>query len=160
MAGLAHHHAEWLEARGLNIEVAAELGLYSEGPNVAFPYILSGQQLYAKLRNPKDKSRTRCVPSGIEQTFLWNEDCLRDEPAMTDVLIITEGEPDAIAVKQTGFQFVVSLPSGAANTIEGCRSKALRVLTFADKDGEPRLKPSIMKFKRVVILPIAITTAF
>lgn len=152
MAGLSQTHAEWLEGRSLSVEVAAEMGCYSAGPNVAFPYILNGKELYAKHRHPKDKSRTRCVPAGVEQTSLWNEDCLLDEPLPTDVLIITEGEPDAIAVKQSGFQFVVSLPSGAANTEQGCRSKAERALTVADESGQPILKSRLLKFKRICLL--------
>lgn len=152
MAGLSQTHAEWLEARVLSIEVAAELGVHSAGPNIAFPYVLNGKLLYEKHRNPRDKTRTRCVPMGVDQTFFWNEDCLTEEPKITDVLIITEGEPDAIAVKQTGYQYVVSLPSGAANTESGCLSKAERVLTVVDEGGNRILKVTIARFKRVVIL--------
>lgn len=151
MSGLSDSHAEWFTARKLCIETAAEMGANSRGPGIAFNYTIAGKLLYAKVRDPRDKKFTKCVPSGVEQIHLWNQDCLQDEPQPGDSLIITEGEPDAIAVKQLGYQFVVSLPSGAASTLEGCRSKARKCLTI-DVDGELTLKPDVAKFKRVIIL--------
>lgn len=152
MSGLTERHAQWLEGRMLDVEVAAKLGVTSRGPGVAFPYVLNGQKLYDKVRDPESKANTRCVPSGIAQTSLFNEDCLKEEPKPTDPLIVTEGEPDAIAVLQLGYQFVVSLPSGAAATLDGCRSKALKCLTIAREEGRPLLKADIAKFKKVIVL--------
>ncbi|WP_296205022.1 LAGLIDADG family homing endonuclease [uncultured Hyphomicrobium sp.] len=151
MSGLNDSHAEWFTARKLCIETAVQMGVSSRGPGIAFDYSIQGKSLYAKVRDPRDKKFTRCVPSGVEQTRLWNEDCLQDDPQPGDSLIITEGEPDAIAVKQLGYQFVVSLPSGAANSLLGCQSKARKCLTI-DVDGEPTLKPDVAKFKRVVVM--------
>lgn len=152
MSGLTERHAQWLERRKLDVEVAEKLGVTSRGPGVAFPYVLNGQKLYDKVRDPESKANTRCVPSGIAQTSLFNEDCLNAEPNPTDAMIITEGEPDTIAVLQLGYQFVVSLPSGASSTPDGCRSKALKCLTIAGEDGNHFLKADIEKFKKVVIL--------
>lgn len=149
---ISERHAEWLEARGLDVEVAAAMGVRSNGPAIAFPYLRSGVEVYAKTRRGNDKSTTRCVPAGVDQDTLWQEDCLKDDPQPGDPLIITEGEPDAIAVRQNGFQFVVSLPSGAASTAEGCRSKAERVLTVEGEGGRRLLKADIEKFDRIVIL--------
>lgn len=150
--GLSEAHAEWIEARGLDVEVAARFGVTSLGPGIAIPYIVNGVQLYAKVRDPRDKARMRCVPAGIDQVYLWNEDCLQGTPQPGEPLIITEGEPDAIAVAQAGYQFVVSLPSGAASKAEGCRSKAEKALTVADESGGLRLKPALQKFQRVVLM--------
>lgn len=136
----------------LDVEVAAKLGVSSRGPGVAFPYIIEGQKLYDKVRDPESKANTRCTPTGVEQTALWNEDCLKGDPQPNDVLIITEGELDAIAVLQVGYRFVVSLPSGAASKPEGCRSKAEKCLTFADKNGDRVLKADIEKFSKVIVL--------
>ncbi|MGE0698025.1 MAG: toprim domain-containing protein [Hyphomicrobiaceae bacterium] len=150
--GLSETHAHWLEDRGLCVDTCSSLGIASAGPNILLPYTLAGQKLYDKLRDPRDKRNTRCLPQGIDQTSLWLEDSLSEEPKPQDVLIITEGEFDAAAVKQLGYQFVVSLPSGASNSASGCQSKALRVLTVAAEDGQPVLKASIAKFRRVLVM--------
>lgn len=142
-------HARWLEARRLDIELAALKGVHSTGPRIAVPYNRNGETVYVKAIDPENKAGTRCVPSGIEQTTLWDEDCLTDEEARDrrEPLIITEGEWDAVAVKMLGYRYVVSLPSGAASTAEGCVSKAKRVLIEGD-----RLKPHIAKFDRVIVM--------
>ena len=107
-------HASWLEARRLDIELAVIKGVHSAGQKIAVPYNRSGETVYVKAIDPADKAGTRCVPSGIEQTTLWDEDCLTEDEETRDrrdPLIITEGEWDAIAVKALGYQYVVSLPS-------------------------------------------------
>jgi len=148
---LSNTHGQWLEGRRLSVEKAVEMGWTSRGPSIAIPYIVKGVKLYDKLRDPNDKRRTRCEPSGIDQIYLWNEDCLLADPETSDTLIITEGEPDGLAVLQSGFRFVVSVPSGAANSESGARSKAERCLTFAGEDGRSVLKPDVAKFRRIVV---------
>jgi len=150
---LNEEHGEWLEARGLSVEVCAREGVHSIGPSIAFPYVRGGQTLFSKLRHPTDKSRTRCAPAGVQQDFLWRVDCLKEAPKATDVLIITEGEPDALAILGLGYQYVVSLPSGAAGTPDGCRAKASRVLTREEpgKEGTRVLLPEIAAFRRIVV---------
>ena len=48
--------------------------------------------------------------SGLSLLF-WNDDALSEYP-MTEKAIITEGEPDALAVLQSGYGCVVSVPNG------------------------------------------------
>jgi twinkle protein len=158
MTGLLDNHAEWLTSRKLDPETAAKHGLHSRGPSIAIPYTVDGVTLYVKTRNPNDKKATRIIAaqgqSQIEQRHFWNVDCLKDDPQPLDLLVITEGELDALAVLQAGFQYVVSLPSGAASEAKGAMSKALRVLehpTLKTEDGKPLILPEVAKFSRVVI---------
>lgn len=153
MSGLLAEHMEWLENRGLDVEIAVKHGLHSRGPALAIPYTVEGKQLYVKTRDPKDKTRTRCVPSGVDQVWFWNEECFAEAPKPNDCLIVTEGEFDALAMLQVGYQFVVSVPSGTSEREDGALSKALRVFT-RQPDGEetPVLRPEVQRFTRIVIL--------
>ena len=111
MVGLLDEHAGWLEARGLDVEVAVRLGVrshvYRSQSVIAFPYLSGERELYAKVRFT-DQKKMRCDPEGVAQTRLWNQDALLENPGPREELIITEGEPDAIAVAQIGKRFVVS----------------------------------------------------
>jgi len=154
MAGLSNSHAEWLEKRGIDVEIAARYGVTSKGPWLLFPYTDGGKVVYTKQRNVLRKD-FRCEPAGIPQTRLFNEDCLLEPNEDRSPLIITEGEIDALSVLQAGFQFVVSVPSGAANTAAGCASKVRRCLAEngSDESAETyRLKPTIATFAKVVLL--------
>lgn len=148
---ISDDHADWLEARGLSVELAAKYGIRSQGPRIAVPYLREQQMLYAKAIDPNEKSNTRCLPSGIDQTTLWNLDSLKGAGQVGDLLVITEGEWDALACLQVGEAFVVSLPSGAANTIEGARSKAERVLLEGSGD-DRQLHRLLEPFRRVVVM--------
>jgi twinkle protein len=151
---LDEKHAEWIEARGLDVELATRLGVKSIGQRIGIPYTRKGEVAYAKAIHPTDKAATRCIPAGVPQTTLWNEDCLTEEDetrSPRDPLIITEGEWDALAVLMTGQRYVVSLPSGADDTDAGCVSKAQKSLCI-EKDGKQVLKPQIAKFDRVIVM--------
>jgi twinkle protein len=65
------------------------------------------------------------------------------------VLIVTEGELDALAVLQAGYQYVVSLPSGAADNLSAARRKVH--LCFA-VDGTNELKSCLSPFGKIVLL--------
>ena len=146
---LSNRHAMWLEERKLLAEKAAEVGVYSEGPRIAFPYIKLDKIVYAKCRLPEDKSSTIIKPTGQKQDFLWLEHILPAEPKTTP-LVITEGELDALAVRQVGFQCVVSLPSGAAKDLAGALNKVDRCIA-TEIDGHQVLKPSLTPFIKFVI---------
>ena len=149
--GLTARHALYLEEeRKLDVETCVRLGMYSDGKVIAFPYHDdAGQFLYAKLRDPADKSRMRCEPAGIEQTRLWGEETLKEDPGM-EPLCITEGEYDRTACHQVGMPFVVSVPSGSANSYEGARTKAVRCLAV-DGDERKGLKPDVAKFSKIIL---------
>lgn len=104
-----------LEARGLDLEVIARLGVESSdklpGEDcIAIPFVQGGKVVNHKYRTlankgfAQDANAVKC---------LWNIDVLSDE-TLTDIpLIVTEGELDAMAAIQAGYQRTVSVPDGA-----------------------------------------------
>jgi hypothetical protein len=92
VSGLSDSHIEWLKARGIEKDTASDHGLTSRGPGIAIPYTVAGEYRYSKIIDPTDKSKTRCHPSGVDQTSVWNHDCLFDDPQPEEFLVITEGE--------------------------------------------------------------------
>lgn len=102
---------EALEARGIDVELAARLGLSVDGGSLVIPFIRNGETVRRKFRTfgPEkkfwqDKGGVRCA---------WNEDVLRDDSLLGLPLIITEGELDAVAAIQAGFPRTISVPDGA-----------------------------------------------
>jgi twinkle protein len=114
----------FLENRGLDPKTSASYGLYTgrslaggkvvpdrDGDVIVVPYFEGGVVVAEKYRAPNKWFWQR--PNG-RRTF-WNSDVL-DDPALqdgTDALIITEGEPDALAAICCGYRFAVSVPDGA-----------------------------------------------
>ena len=105
---------EGLTARGLDIELADKLGFDSvrrDGTDfLVIPCLRDG-------RIHRRKFRTLGAPKRFMQEgagpIPWNEDVLRDETLRGLPLIITEGELDAMAAIQCGFERVISVPDGA-----------------------------------------------
>lgn len=106
---------EWLSARGVSKETAEKAGLKQrrhwiqslgkETECIVFPYKNQGQEYAAKIRSMEDKGFS-C--NGAPQTFFNIENVQRD-----DWLIIVEGEMDALALMEVGYESVVSVPNGA-----------------------------------------------
>ncbi len=108
--------AKQLEARGLNPEIASQTGMHSfaggaGGEVLAIPFMRNGKTVNVKYRTLSGEKRMWQVAGGLQ--CLWNEDCLRDDALLSEPLIITEGELDALAAIQAGFKRVVSVPGGA-----------------------------------------------
>lgn len=145
-------HTAWLEARGLSVEIAAKHGVRAEGPWLAFPYFLGGREIYRKRRSVERKD-FNCAPSGVPQTALWNEQCLAEPNVDNSPLIITEGEADALAFLQAGYQFVVSVPSGAKEPGKAQNVHKHLAENGADEGPEVsyRLKPAIAAFGRIIV---------
>lgn len=148
---ISQEHSAWLEERGLDLELLARYGVRTTQGRVAIPYARESVAVYAKHFDPQDKSNTRCLPVGVEQTSLWNEDSLSEHPNPRDVLVVTEGEWDALSCLQAGAKYVVSLPSGAANTVDGCLEKARRALCVQTGD-QIKLKANVQRFRRVLLM--------
>lgn len=109
-------HQEWIEARGLDPQLAAKFGLETRqeqsGYWLAIPYCEQGVIVNHKYRLTTDKRHRMDVDAPM---LLWNADALM-EPKVRDgqaPLVITEGEWDALAVIQAGHPFAVSVPNGA-----------------------------------------------
>ena len=150
--GITEHHAAWLENRGIDVELAAKHGVASKRNGIAIPYLHNGQKTHDKvLLVPRKEQKAYCEPTGVDQSNAWNIDSLQGEVDPRAVLYVTEGELDALSVLQAGERYVVSMPSGAANTIEGCLSKVRRV--FCDEiEGKFHLRKRFTKFKRFCLL--------
>jgi twinkle protein len=127
---LSELHQKWLEKRGININAAIRMGIYSgkrdqdgrvnsdpNGDIIAFPFIKDGEIVGHKYRGPH---KTFWQQANGRKQF-WNVDVLED-PALHDgsqALVITEGEMDALAVLSAGYPWVVSVPDGAPPPRDG-----------------------------------------
>src|SRR5262245_34387286 len=104
MTMLSDEHQEWLEARGLDLEVVTRYGLFTDrqsqgGRGLAIPYRRLGEVINHKYRGP---SKKLWQDPGAPRSF-WNEDVLRDVTLAGEPLVITEGEFDALSAIQAGF---------------------------------------------------------
>lgn len=113
---LHKRHAEWLMARGLDPQLAERYGLASiemdRGVWLSVPYTEGGETINHKYRLTSEKRHRMDADKPL---LLWNADCLSDPKVRNGQapLVITEGEWDALAAIQAGFQFAVSVPNGA-----------------------------------------------
>ena len=107
--------SELLEARGLDIEICSSLGFSSHsmfGPDtLSIPYFEGGIAVNHKFRTLAGEKKF--AQDKDARKVFWNIDCLLDSTLDDLPLIITEGEFDAVAAIQAGFQRVVSVPDGA-----------------------------------------------
>jgi twinkle protein len=110
--------ADLLEARGLDIELVARLGVEScsprgsEGKNwIMIPFREAGRIVNRKYR-AIGGAKAFAQDTGGKQIF-WNVDVIADETLSGLPLVITEGEFDAIAAIQAGYVRTVSVPNGA-----------------------------------------------
>lgn len=112
-------HKQWVEARGISAELAEKFGLVTTKDNggywLAVPYLENGQVINHKYRRTSEKMHR--MDSGAP-LGLWNADCLNDPKVRGGQapVVITEGEWDALAAVQSGFQYAVSVPNGAPAT--------------------------------------------
>lgn len=134
----AAHRKALKEKRGLNPDLCEQLGVWSSGNAIAFDYRVGGNVHNTKLR--RGKGNMPWSEQG-KDLVLWNVDCLRDDPAPDEEVIITEGEFDAVAFIQAGYRRVVSIPNGAQTTEKG----------FAYLFRGDTLHPDLQKFGRYVI---------
>lgn len=108
---IAEKHRDWIEARGISVELAEKLGLETVKEDGAawlrVPYVKAGVVVNHKYRLTSDKRHKmdRGAPLG-----LFNHDCLLEKSDQP--VVITEGEWDAITAIQLGWR-AVSVPNGA-----------------------------------------------
>lgn len=110
--GLHQRHKEWIEGRGISVELAEKFGLTTVQKDgkawLAVPYVERGQitnhkyRLISEKRHQMDKGARLC---------LWNHDCLLEES--NKPVVICEGEWDALTALQAGCR-AVSVPNGAS----------------------------------------------
>ena len=174
---ISERHARGIEERGLSIELAADMGLYSarrlrdgsiepdiDGPILALPYFEYDQDVNTKYRWSEDGERRFQQRKGAVKT-LYNANVLLQDDTMnrleggTDELIWTEGEFDCQAVLLSGYDTCVSVPDGAPPARD--KNGKLIHVPDDDKDIDPedddkfafmgRLMDPIMKVKHHII---------
>jgi twinkle protein len=112
-------HREWIEARGIDTQLAEKFGLQTRQENGAawlvVPYCEGGEAINHKYRLTSEKRHKMDTGAPLA---LWNSDSLK-APEVREgqaPLVITEGEWDALAVIQAGHPFAVSVPNGAPSS--------------------------------------------
>jgi twinkle protein len=110
--GLHQRHKEWIEARGISVELAEKFGLTTVQKDgrawLAVPYVERGLTVNHKYRLISEKQHQMDKGGRL---VLWNHDCLlqdSDKP-----VVICEGEWDALAAIHAGYR-AVSVPNGAS----------------------------------------------
>ena len=166
---LSEEHARWLETeRKIPCELAAEMGIVSQGRNLVFEYLRKGELLWRQVRYERqsetgqpDKTFACYAPdgrpikdAGIDLSF-WNEDDLSDESLPDAPRIITEGQLDAASFKLAGATHVVSVPNGAVDRMgEGdiLPEEDRRFVYLWDRVGDVwRPKGALATAKRIIL---------
>ena len=106
---LNQKHLDFFEARGISAETASEAGVYSEGVELCFPTYDGADVINLKYRGPQ--KRFRQAPDG-KQAF-YNPQGLDLAIEEGKPLLIVEGELDCLAVLESRYAWVVSIPCGA-----------------------------------------------
>jgi twinkle protein len=135
--------------RGLDLELAIQLGAKFEAGKFLFDYRKGGALLFRKVRTQDKKFWIE--PSGAPLQF-WG---LEEVPVLpsrpSEPLVITEGEFDRIAVLQSCGGYALSVPNGAA----GRRSEGDIVIAedkrFSYLWQDEKLIPEVEQFDRVIL---------
>jgi twinkle protein len=138
---LSEDHARWLDARGIDLEIATNFGLTStarrrSGQAVAaikIPYVRAGQIVNHKYRLFGSDINWQ-MDTGAEPCF-WNQDVIADPSLSRIPLVICEGEWDALTSVQCGYVRTVSPPNGCGVRME-----------LAEE-----LRPHLLKCKKIIL---------
>lgn len=108
---LSQDHATLLEERRkIPAEIAAQLGIVSQGKAIGFQYRHRGVLRFTKFRGPDKKFWIS--PVGVK-LCLWNLDSLQHLRSTGGTLVLTEGEIDCASVVAAGYTCAASVPNGA-----------------------------------------------
>lgn len=98
------------EKRKFTKEIISQFELFeSIKGEINLPYIKNGVMVNVKSRKKYKKDFTQCKDA---EPCLFNRDNVKIEEGENNLLIITEGEYDCIALTQYGIENVVSVPNG------------------------------------------------
>jgi twinkle protein len=108
---------EYFKSRGISDKTVFAYGVGEDGKgNIAFPYIKDGQQVAVKFRlarKIKDGERKMWREEGTDTTTLFGMQTVSDDFPYEHILVICEGEIDAMALYESGVRNVVSVPNGS-----------------------------------------------
>jgi twinkle protein len=112
--------ADWLESRGLDVELAAKMGWGPAthpqlGASIRIPYFRDGKVVAYQYRALETKDFRFSKDCEVE---LWNVDCLKDRSLDHHPLVMAEGACDGLALMQCGFQRVVAVPGWSDKNFE------------------------------------------
>ena len=164
---LSHDHALWLETkRNIPSELAAEMGIVSQGKNVVFEYRRNGELLWRQVRMATSEGKTfACYApdgrtlkeAGIELSF-WNEDDLLDTSVPEAPRVITEGQFDTASFRAAGATYVGSVPNGAVDRMGEGEIIASEDRQFAylweldpSSKGRYRLRGGLATAKKIIL---------
>lgn len=141
-------HKEWLEKRGLRSDIAEKYEVStrsdSRGNWLVFPYRLNGVLVNRKFRLTAEKQHEMETGGRL---CLWNADALKSQRVVDHggFVVITEGEFDALAAIQSGFQSTVSVPNGApADRIDDPLNSNRYRFLWESRDDLERVKQFIL----------------
>ncbi len=133
MRGLDEHGRELLGGRGILADAAKRLGISNDGDLIIYTYRRNGIPERFKIRNFSDKKvqffSSKSPQLEDEEDYklpFFNQQHFKDR----SYLVVTEGEFDAVAVAQLGFENVVSLPAGAGSAGKVFREELKYLLQF------------------------------
>lgn len=140
---LSQEHGEWVERRGLDLELVTRLGFNSQTKildgkrhvAIAIPYRVDGKTINHKYRWFDRSDGVLWTQDSGAKPSLFNQDVLNDRSLTNQHAIITEGEWDCISAIQCGFIRAMSVPNGAGTKLE-----------LADE-----LKPKLQNCKKIVL---------
>ena len=134
----------YLMKRGITPETIKEFGIASDKyGNIVFPFYRNGILTFVKYRRPKKYEKA----DGSKEWQMPNTEPIlfgMDRVSFKKPLVITEGEIDAMAVYESGYHNVVSVPCGCSNLdwIDSCKSwldNFSQFILFGDSD-EPGMR--------------------
>ncbi len=104
---------KWFITRGIEPETAIRYGVYTKGDGknttLVFPFLEDGVAVNEKYRR---KGKSFSQKKDGKRTF-WNRQGLEMAALEDKPLVICEGAMDALAVIESGYEWVVSVPDGA-----------------------------------------------
>ena len=154
---LSISHSEHLENnRKIPCELAAEMGVVSRGPNMAFEFRRNGVCVYRQVKGEsRDEQGNRIKEFHIEPKgsvlFFWNDDCLNEPLPPDATLIITEGVEDALSWMVAGATHVVSVPNGTSDRPGEGDVDPSEDHRFAYLWVNGRLDPRVDRYKRFIL---------
>jgi len=117
---LSERAIEIMTARGFDVEILGTIGIETVerggGDWISIPYRKGGDVINHKYRTigmPGQNYDKKMGQDADAEKVFWNVDVLADATLAREPLIITEGEFDALAFVQAGYQRVMSVPDGA-----------------------------------------------